>query len=106
MVGPCLPGGIDANMPDTLPTPLPDPCPHCGGACMLQVVTLTLPRSGVAFAVVRNVPAEVCQTCGETQFSIQTTGRLMGILEPARPPDDVAVVPVYDLALHHPDEVS
>ena len=93
-------------MPDTLPVPLQDPCPHCGGACELQSITLTLPRCDVAFAVVRNVPAEICQTCGEAQFTIQTTGRLMGVLEPTRTPDDVVIVPVYDLALHRSEEVS
>jgi YgiT-type zinc finger domain-containing protein len=73
-------------------------CPECGGDCEPQLVTLTLRRTKSGFAVVRNVPAEVCQCCGESQFSLSTTGRLMTALQTDRAPDDVVLIPVYDLA--------
>ena len=60
---------------------------------------MMLRRSEVGFVLLQNVPADVCQVCGEPQFSIATTGQLMSTLSPDRLPDDVAVVPVYDLAV-------
>ncbi len=79
------------------PSPLtPLPCQHCGGECAPQTITITLRRSDVGFVVMRNVPAEVCQVCGEAQFSILTTGKLMASLQTT--PDDVALIPIYDFA--------
>jgi hypothetical protein len=60
-------------------------------------MSLALPRCATGLADIRNVPAEVCPVCGETRFSLRTTGRLMALFRGAEPPDDVAVVPIYDL---------
>jgi YgiT-type zinc finger domain-containing protein len=78
---------------------VPSCCPHCGGACESNRITITLRRTSNEFAMLRNVPAEICQLCGETQFSIPTSLRMIASLQPARPPDDVMVVPVYDFTL-------
>lgn len=74
-------------------------CPHCGGVCEPQVISLTLRRSQFSFAVVRNVPADVCQNCGESQFSIAITQRLIAVLQAGRTPDEVALIPIYDLSV-------
>jgi hypothetical protein len=70
-------------------------CPHCGGGCAPQQITLTLRCSQFGFAVLRNVPADVCQMCGEAQFSIVTTSQLMTVLQ-QRMPDDLALIPIFD----------
>jgi len=72
-------------------------CATCGEPCEEKTISLALPRSTSGLAVVRNVPAEVCPRCGETRFSLRTTGRLMALFRSSDPPDDLAVVPIYDL---------
>lgn len=72
-------------------------CASCGETCEEKVITLALPRAASGLAVIRNVPAEVCRRCGETQFSLHVTSRLMAVVQNNPPPDEVAVVPIYDL---------
>ncbi len=73
-------------------------CQVCGGVCERQLITFTLRKSQVGFAVVRNVPAEVCQNCGESVFTLKTTGQLMSAIHSDRTPDEVALIPIYDFA--------
>lgn len=73
-------------------------CPCCGGHCAPQQMTLTLRCAQTAFILVRNVPADVCETCGEAQFSLQTTTQILSTMQAERGPDDIAVIPIYDLA--------
>jgi len=73
-------------------------CAVCGEVCEEKSITLALPRTESGLAVFRNVPAEVCPQCGETRFSLRTTGMLMAVVRSQEPPDEVAVVPIYDLA--------
>ncbi len=84
--------GDNARLADAVPV-----C-SCGGSCAQIVMTITLPGRNAPAAIVRNVPAEVCQTCGETQFSIPVTVKLMALLKGSQAPEDVAIVPVYNLA--------
>jgi YgiT-type zinc finger domain-containing protein len=79
-----------------MPLPL---CQHCGGECEPQLITVTLRRSQYSFAVVRNVPADVCQNCGESLFTIPTAGRLIAALHANRTPDEVALIPIFDFAV-------
>lgn len=52
-------------------------CPICKhGVTAPDHVTVTLERHG-ATVVFRNVPAQVCQTCGEQYVDDQTTSRLL-----------------------------
>lgn len=78
----------------------PAACAVCGESCEERTITMALPRSATGIAVIRNVPAEVCPRCGETGFSLQTTGRLMAVVQSTEPPVDVAIVPIYDLDRH------
>jgi YgiT-type zinc finger domain-containing protein len=45
-------------------------------------VTVTLEREGVAI-VFQNVPAQICENCGEEYVSAEVTGRLMKMAEEA-----------------------
>ena len=72
-------------------------CSICGEACEERLITLALPSSIIGYAVLKNVPAEVCRRCGETRFTLQTAGRMLEAIHGDGPPPDHAVVPVYDL---------
>jgi YgiT-type zinc finger domain-containing protein len=86
------------NNPQRTGTATSTVCPYCDGQCEYQVITLTLRRSPVMFAVIRNVPADVCQTCGEAQFTVPTTMRLLSALRAESTPAEVTLTPIYDLA--------
>jgi YgiT-type zinc finger domain-containing protein len=77
-------------------TPAASLCPYCEGRCESQIITLTLRRSPALFAVIRNVPAEVCQICGEAQFSVPTALRLLTALQAEAAPTEVVLTPIYD----------
>src|SRR5215475_13061231 len=80
-------------------TPTASLCPYCEGRCDSQIITLTLRRSPALFAVIRNVPAEVCQVCGEAQFTLPTALRLLTALKAEADPVEVALTPIYDFAV-------
>lgn len=71
-------------------------CLHCGGSCLVNGITLTLKRNASEYAIVRNVPAEVCQVCGESQFTLPTSIGMLTTIGPSRKPDDFMIVPIYD----------
>src|SRR5690349_25139838 len=71
-------------------------CPRCGGACESNWITITLRRTSSEYAILRNVPAEICQLCGETQFSMPTSLRMLASLQSRRPGYDIVLVPIYD----------
>lgn len=66
-------------------------CPLCGGA-KEPGKTLFSTETGEGVVVVRNVPAEVCDQCGEEWISAPTAQRLEKRVEEAR-------------QKHHPVEV-
>ena len=74
-------------------------CGSCGGVCEAQRIALTLKRSASTFVLIRDVPAEVCQECGETFFSLWTAKQLMAALQLKHTPDSMAVMPIYDYPL-------
>lgn len=80
------------------PASVPSCCPRCGGTCEPKWINVTLRRTTSEFAILRNVPAEICQVCGETQFSMPTSLQMLTSLQATRQPDDVVVVPVYDFS--------
>ena len=71
-------------------------CSVCGGNCVQQQITLTLRRSSTGMTQIRNVPADVCQSCGEQQFSIATAGQLIMALQQQSAPAEIAIMPIYD----------
>lgn len=42
----------------------PKPCPLCGGQLLVEIATIPFVL-GRSVAVIKQVPAEVCDTCGE-----------------------------------------
>lgn len=58
-------------------------CPLCGGA-LAAGETLFAVELGFGVAVVRHVPASVCETCGESWIEDDTAAKLEEIVERAR----------------------
>jgi YgiT-type zinc finger domain-containing protein len=52
--------------------------------------------------VVRNVPAFVCEACGEVEYTQTVTRRILEILRHPPEPDELLTVPAYDLASSDP----
>ena len=73
-------------------------CPRCGGESLLIPFTFALRRSSTQFAILRNVPADVCQECGESEYSLDTTAKILAMLSSDRPPTEMTLTPVYDLS--------
>ncbi len=73
-------------------------CPQCGGECEYQRITMPLKRSPFGFVLIRNVPAEVCQRCGEAQFSLPITNQVMNAIHSEHTPDEIALIPIYDFS--------
>ncbi len=71
-------------------------CSACGGLCEAHHITLTLRRAANTFVLVRNVPADVCQDCGDSQFTLPVASQLISALRMDHAPADVAFVPIYD----------
>ena len=58
-------------------------CPACaGGETSEGVVTVTLQRD-TSIIIIKNVPAEVCENCGEYYLSEQVTETVLQIAEKA-----------------------
>ncbi len=71
-------------------------CPLCGGEQRPGHTTMTIDLEK-AVIVVRKVPAEVCQQCGESWIDHETARRLEGLVEEVRrKPTEVEI-------LHWPD---
>jgi hypothetical protein len=47
--------------------------------------------------VIKNVPAKVCEQCGEKYFSLKIYGIIDKLLKEKSKPDDTMVVPVLSL---------
>ena len=76
-------------------------CYFCGhGTLESRRVTVDL-RRGERLIVIRNVPALVCDTCGERQYSLETSraiGRLVEDVEQAGHAEEELRVPVVSMA--------
>jgi YgiT-type zinc finger domain-containing protein len=58
-------------------------CVICkNGQTVNQTVTTTLEQNGKAF-VFKDVPARVCENCGEQYFEEETSKRLLGLAQEA-----------------------
>ena len=58
-------------------------CHSCGGATRPDVVSDLYAERGV-YVAVENVPADVCQQCGERYYAPDVTRRLTALTEQAR----------------------
>jgi YgiT-type zinc finger domain-containing protein len=61
----------------------PELCPLCGGTKTAGATTYTVDAGG-GVLVVKDVPARVCEQCGEAWFDDATMKRLETLVEEAR----------------------
>lgn len=70
-------------------------CLYCGGQLEPQLVTRLQVYQG-RWVVIENVPALVCQQCGERFYTPQAHDIVVGFLTGSTPPVRTEVVAVYD----------
>ncbi|MDZ4859355.1 MAG: type II toxin-antitoxin system MqsA family antitoxin [Candidatus Hydrogenedentes bacterium] len=70
-----------------------DKCPLCGGTLVPGTTTYTADL-GTGVVLVRDVPATICDQCGEDWVANDAASRLLGIVEEAR--DKHAIVEVLN----------
>ena len=73
-------------------------CYFCGGELREELTTFIYEEHGQVW-IARNVPAFVCQQCGEKEYSPDVTHRLFELVKKKLTPVETISVPVYDLAL-------
>jgi len=71
-------------------------CYFCGGTLEEQTSTFLYEDDGEVW-VVRNVPAFVCQECGEKEYTQETTHQILALLQRSSCPAEILHVPAYDL---------
>ena len=72
-------------------------CYFCKGRVLLQK-TRHIHRWGERVFILEDVPAEVCQQCGEVYFSPPVLEAMDHIVEGNTAPKTTVAVPVYSLA--------
>ena len=60
----------------------PKPCPLCGGQLCDELATIPF-ALGKSVAVIKQVPAEVCDTCGEPFLHAEATDVVRSLLDKA-----------------------
>ena len=75
------------------------PCHFCGGEVVEQRVTMDYRWGNDLLAVIRNVPAGVCQTCGEQYLKSEVVRELERVAHAHEPPAEVLQVPVRELTV-------
>ena len=71
-------------------------CQFCGGAVKKKTVSLDLWKKEKLY-VFKNVPAKVCEQCGEKYFSSKIYGIIDKLLKNKSKPDETMEVPVLSL---------
>lgn len=71
-------------------------CPLCKGRLERSVISYTQPYEGKLY-VIDNVPAEVCQQCGEIVLDPLTAKRIQELVWSGEPKGSLQL-PVFDLA--------
>lgn len=78
-------------------------CIMCGGGMEPREITVTRAYgqgTSACYAIITDVPAEVCNQCGETTYSPDVVDRLQAVSKQVRkgaPPPKTVAVPVYSL---------
>ena len=72
-------------------------CPLCGGKLKNEKITHPQKYKG-KIVILENVPAEVCQQCGEVLLRPDVLERMQELVWSEAPPQRTAQIPVYDLA--------
>jgi len=71
-------------------------CQFCGGNVIKKIINLDLWRREELY-IFKNVPAKVCEQCGEKYFSSKIYGIIDRLLKENSIPDETMVVPVLSL---------
>jgi YgiT-type zinc finger domain-containing protein len=79
--------------PPSLKAPYPRRCVVCGGRIKETTTTLTYPSGDGNVRLVRDVPAGVCESCGEEYLRAEIAGLVEELLESA--PDSKVEVPIW-----------
>lgn len=72
-------------------------CHFCGGEVAEQRVTTDYRWGEEFLVVIRNVPAGVCQVCGEQYFKAEVVKEMERLANASDAPSEVLQVPVRDL---------
>ena len=72
-------------------------CPLCGGKVVSKKVKLDLWTKG-KLIVIEDVPADVCDLCGEEAFSPQTSKKIDYLIRIEKKPKSETVVPIFSFA--------
>jgi YgiT-type zinc finger domain-containing protein len=75
-----------------------EPCAVCGGELRHTTTTYTQEYEG-QLIVVENVPAWVCDQCGETYFDPDVVERVQALIWSGAKPARYIETPVYDLSM-------
>ena len=73
-------------------------CPVCHGRMTKRAIRYSQEWKG-EFVVFENVPADVCETCGEQLLEEGVVGKINETLWSMKPPHRHLQVPLYDLAV-------
>ena len=73
-------------------------CPVCGGELNDELVTHTEQHERGHFFIYENVPAQVCQKCGEYLLADETVKIMDELVERVKPLRKIEA-PVYDFAV-------
>ena len=71
-------------------------CPLCKGALERKIISYTQPFEGRLY-VIENVPAQVCQQCGEIVLEPPTAKKIQELVWSSEPKGTLQL-PVFDLA--------
>jgi YgiT-type zinc finger domain-containing protein len=72
-------------------------CHFCGGDVHEERVTVDYRWAQDALVVIRNVPAGVCQACGEQYFKADVVKALERVAQSPEAPEAVLQVPLREL---------
>ncbi len=76
-------------------------CYCCQGEMKEELTTFIHEQEGQIW-VIRNVPAFVCQRCGEKEYTPEITRKILELVRGSASPVETVQVPIYDLALLSP----
>ncbi len=72
-------------------------CPFCHGRVSREKVTLDLWIKG-KLVVIEDVPADVCEICGEEAFAPQTSKKIDQLIKREKKPRAQTLVPIFSYA--------
>ncbi|MGZ8453905.1 MAG: type II toxin-antitoxin system MqsA family antitoxin [Candidatus Binatia bacterium] len=72
-------------------------CHFCGGAVTEKKITVDYRWGETMVTVIKNVPAGVCQNCGEQYFKATIVKAMERVVRSKRKPKEILKVPVREL---------